>query len=178
MQEITNFARFYALFNRITYKGDAEDLKKEMVSRVTLGRTDSLREVTRREYQDLCDGLEKCFPGGDVPGMAAVREELRRQRSICLKLMQKLGIDTTDWTRINAFCQDGRIAGQPFGRLTSEELEVLAKKLRSIERKGGIRQIPDGEAPGTTATIVPFLRPDGGKRLEVERNNNIINLKQ
>jgi len=152
-QEITNFARFYALFNKIPYSGDREEFKKEMVSQATLGRTDSLREVTRREYQDLCAGLEKIFP--DTAARNAAREELRRQRSICLKLMQKLGIDTTDWQRINAFCQDGRIAGQPFGKLSSEELEQLSRKLRSIERKGGIRQL---EEPGPTATVIPFNR--------------------
>ena len=155
-QEITNFARFYALFNKIPCSGDREEFKKEMVSNATLGRTDSLREVTRREYQDLCEALEKVCPmSAEAKAREAAREELRRQRSICLKLMQKLGIDTTDWTRINAFCQDGRIAGQQFGKLTSEELEQLSRKLRSIERKGGIRQL---EEPGPTATIVPFNR--------------------
>ena len=150
-QEVTNFARFYATFNKIPYSGDREDLKKEMVEKVTLGRTSSLREVTKREYQDLCEGLEKIYPANRIK--EAAREELRRQRSICLKLMQKLGIDTTDWTRINAFCQDGRIAGKQFRDITSEELEQLAKKLRSIERKGGIREL---EEPGPKAIVVPF----------------------
>ena len=53
--------------------------------------------------------------------------------------MQKLGIDTTDWTRINAFCQDPRIAGKVFARLSNEELEQLSVKLRSIRRKGGLK---------------------------------------
>ena len=150
-QEVTNFARFYTTFNKIPYSGDREDLKKEMVEKVTLGRTDSLREVTKREYQDLCEGLEKIYPANRIK--EAVREELRRQRSICLKLMQKLGIDTTDWNRINAFCQDGRIAGKQFRDITSEELEQLSKKLRSIERKGGIREL---EEPGPKAIVVPF----------------------
>ena len=153
-QEITNFARFYALFNKIPYGGDRDEFKKEMVIRVTLGRTDSLRELTRREYQDLCEALEKVCPtSAEAKAREAAREELRRQRSICLRLMQKLGIDTTDWNRIDAFCQDGRIAGKPFRFISSEELEQLAKKLRSIERKGGIRQL---EEPGPKATIVPF----------------------
>mgnify|MGYP006916115896 CR=1 FL=1 len=171
-QEITNFARFYATFNKIPYGGDREEFKKEMVKNATLGRTDSLREVTRREYEDICQALEKCVPdgetvghsggrgggetvgrgGGETVGRGGGREELRRWRSICLKLMQKLGIDTTDWNRINAFCQDGRIAGKVFAQITTEELEVLAKKLRSIERKGGLRELPAADAPGTVAT--------------------------
>ncbi len=141
-QEVTNFGRFYATFNKIPYSGDREDLKKEMVEKVTLGRTGSLREVTKREYQDLCEGLEKIYPANRIKELA--REELRWQRSICLRLMQKLGIDTTDWNRINAFCQDGRIAGKQFRDITSEELEQLTKKLRSIERKGGLRSLDEG----------------------------------
>ena len=54
--------------------------------------------------------------------------------------MQQMGIDTTDWNRINAFCQDQRIAGKPFARLTNDELDALAVKLRSIQRKGGLKQ--------------------------------------
>lgn len=150
-QEVTNFARFYATFNKIPYSGDREDLKKEMVEKVTFGRTNSLREVTKREYQDLCEGLEKIYPSNRIK--EAAREELRRQRSICLKLMQKLGVNTLDWNRINAFCQDGRIAGKQFRDITTEELKLLACKLRSIERKGGIREL---EEPGPKAIVVPF----------------------
>lgn len=156
MQEITNFARFYALFNKIPCSGDREEFKKEMVSNATLGRTDSLREVTRREYQDLCEALEKVCPmSAEAKSREAAHDELRRQRSICLKLMQKLGIDTADWNRVNTFCQDGRIAGKVFRFLDTLELEQLSKKLRSIERKGGIRQL---EEPGPTAIVVPFNR--------------------
>ena len=42
--------------------------------------------------------------------------------------MQKLGIDTTDWTRINAFCQDQRIAGV-FSLLSNEEVEQAVKDI-------------------------------------------------
>ena len=150
-QEVTNFARFYATFNKISYSGDREDLKKEMVEKVTFGRTNSLREVTKREYQDLCEGLEKIYPANHIKELA--REELRRQRSICLRLMQRLGVNTLDWNRINAFCQDGRIAGKQFRDITTEELKLLACKLRSIERKGGIREL---EEPGPKAIVVPF----------------------
>ena len=151
-QEITNFARFYGLL-KLMPGMDKEELKRNLVSQWTCGRTDSLKEMTPHEYYKMCDHLDYTLRQEDH--RASVVLELKRQRSICLKLMQKLGIDTTDWTRINAFCQDGRIAGQPFGQLTSEELEQLSRKLRSIERKGGIRQL---EEPGPTATIVPFNR--------------------
>ena len=59
-QEVTNFSRFYASFNELPcYCGDREDFKKEVVSQYTFGRTESLKEMTRQEYKDCCDGMEK-----------------------------------------------------------------------------------------------------------------------
>lgn len=129
-QEVTNFARFFVAFNKLPYNGSREEFKKQVVLQYTWNRTDSLREMTRREYNDCCDALEKL--NGQKDGQ-------KKRRSECLKLMQKLGIDTTDWTRINAFCQDPRIAGKVFARLSNEELEQLSVKLRSIKRKGGLK---------------------------------------
>ena len=65
----------------------------------------------------------------------AYREELRRKRSTVLKLLQKQGIDTTDWDRVDTYCENPRIAGKRFARLTTEELEAVAVKLRIIQRK-------------------------------------------
>ena len=129
-QEVTNFARFYAALNLMPCGGDREELKKQVVRQYTWNRTDSLREMTRREYNDCCDGLEK---------LNGYKDEQKKRRSECLRLMQKLGIDTTDWVRINTFCQDPRITGKPFARLSNEELEQLSVKLRSIQRKGGLK---------------------------------------
>ena len=129
-QEVTNFARFYAALNLMPCGGDREELKKQVVRQYTWNRPDSLREMTRREYNDCCEGLEK---------LNGYKDEQKKRRSECLRLMQKLGIDTTDWTRINAFCQDPRITGKPFARLSNDELEHLSMKLRSIQRKGGLK---------------------------------------
>ncbi len=130
-QEVTNFARFYASFNRLPCSGGREDMKRTIVREYTWDRTDSLREMTRAEYNACCDALER---------ITGRKDEQKKKRSHCLKLMQKLGIDTTDWARINNFCQDPRIAGKPFAKITNDELDALSVKLRTIERKGGLRQ--------------------------------------
>ncbi len=130
-QEVTNFARFYAVFNKLPYEGEREDLKCSLVRQYTNNRTESLKGMTRTEYDTCCAALEE---------LSGQKDERKRKRSTCLKLMQKLGIDTTDWTRINSFCQDRRIAGKPFSKLRNTELDDLATKLRGIERKGGFRQ--------------------------------------
>lgn len=129
-QEVTNFARFYASFNRLPYTGDKETTKQDIVMQWTGNRTGSLREMTRVEYEACCEALER---------LTGRKDEQKKLRSRSLRLMQQLGIDTTDWTRINSFCQDRRIAGKPFARLTNEELETLSVKLRTMQRNGGLK---------------------------------------
>ena len=135
-QEVTNFARFYALFNKLPYQGDREEFKKQIVLQYTWNRTDSLKEMTAKEYEVCCTALEKL--SGQDEWRQKLREELRRKRSVCLKLMQQLGIDNTDWNRVNEFCNNPRIAGKPFVQVSTAELEQLAIKLRAIQRKGGL----------------------------------------
>ena len=149
-QEVTNFARFFAAFNRMPCSGDREGMKRDLVRQWTWNRTDSLREMTRTEYDACCDAMER---------ITGIRSEQKKKRSACLRLMQQMGIDTTDWNRINAFCQDQRIAGKPFARLTNDELDALAVKLRSIQRKGGLKQ---SEKLKVKSEEVAYVLPMGG----------------
>lgn len=146
-QEVTNFARFYALFNKLPYSMNKEDLKKEIVLQYTWNRTDSLKDMTAAEYNACCEGLEK---------LTGQKDRQKKKRSECLKLMQRLGIDTTDWARINSFCENPQIAGKPFARITVEELDKLATKLRTIQRKGGLRQKKEVKPDGGVAFIIPM----------------------
>lgn len=137
-QEVTNFARFYGILKKnyeFATKELGDEFKEGVVSQFTNGRTTSLREMTRKEYDMMCDKLE----GVTAKLIRTAKDEQRKHRSQCLRLMQKLGINTTDWVRVNAFCEDPRIAGKVFRRLSNEELDQLAVKLRTIERKGGLR---------------------------------------
>lgn len=131
MQEVTNFARFYSILKRVPKIGDNEYLKKEMVSVATGGRTESLKEITRKEYDDLCNILEKRFP----EKRNIYVEQRRKKRSSCLKLLQKIGVDTTSWPAINDYCKSPKIAGKVFAELDIEELQQLSKKLRMILKK-------------------------------------------
>ncbi len=131
MQEVTNFARFYSILKRVPKISDNEYLKKEMVSVATGGRTESLKEITRKEYDDLCNLLEKRFP----EKRNIYVEQRRKKRSSCLKLLQKIGVDTTNWTAINNYCKSPKIAGKVFADLDIEELQQLSLKLRMILKK-------------------------------------------
>ena len=98
------------------------------------------------------------FPwNGNTDAIQAAKDKM----DAGFEFMQKIGIDTTDWERVNNFCLNPRIAGKPFGRLDTEELEQLAVKLRSIERKGGLkvketekRQEHEVKQPGRAVYVI------------------------
>lgn len=150
MEEGFNYARFYVALKAVCKPGhwDEREYKEDLLLKVTGGRTKSLKELTEDEYDNACRWLEVF----QKPGRKQ-QFDLRRSRSIALHLMQKIGVDTTDWTRVNAFCKDSRITGKVFCRLDQDELEALAVKLRVIERKGGLKS-PASETLGTVAKIV------------------------
>lgn len=123
-----SYGRFWRAWNRLSHR-DSEEEKRLMVQNWTNGRTEHLSEMTQAEYDAACKELEAA---------SGYDRELKRRRSICLRLMQGLQIDTSDWQRVNDFCRTPRISGKPFGRLSVEELESLSVKLRAIARKGGL----------------------------------------
>ncbi len=140
------YGRFYALLGKVPYMGDGSGFKDEIVSDFTGGRTTHVHEMTEGEYRAACEALES---------YANSREALRRARSRALHLMQGLGVDTADWTRINAFCLDARIAGREFGALDVKALEALAKKLRGIARHGGLNARREAAAPEKKMVYIP-----------------------
>ena len=147
-QQVTNFSRFFASFNELPcYCGSREEFKKEIVSQYTFGRTESLKEMTWQEYNDCCDGLEK---------LSGRKDRLKRNRSICLKLIQEIGVDTTDWQRINEFCKHPRICGKEFARIRLDEMEDFQRKLRAIKKKGGLKEKEDVNNPGKMVMYIPL----------------------
>ena len=139
-----NYARFYTLLKKMPGAD-----KETLVEQYTDGRTTSLRETTRQEYDRMCRDMER--ETGYDEFVEGIRRQLRRRRSEVLKLMQQLGINTTDWNRVDAFCEDVRIAGKAFRHISIDELEALAVKLRTIARKGGLKAHPQQPEQPTTA---------------------------
>lgn len=124
-----NYHRFYGLLRGLR-ASDPEGLKESLVESFTEGRTTHLHEMTGAEYSAMCASIE---------ARTGWTEKRRKARSLCLKLMQQCGVDTTDWDKVNAFCRSGRIAGKEFARLDIGELGSLQVKLRSILRRGGLK---------------------------------------
>lgn len=152
MEAERNYARFYALLNRLPGAD-----KETLVEQYTHGRTTRLHQTTLEEYNSMCDDMAR------VVGCDERMAELRRRRSGCLKLMQMMGVDTTDWPTVDNFCLNPRIAGKPFARLSPDELGALQAKLRAIMRKGGLRK--------ATAKQQPIERKDDAAVIVFHINN-------
>ena len=123
-----NYRKFYALLARMPYAD-----KETLVYQYTKGRTGHLRQMHPEEYRMMLRDMKRVVDDDEAS------RELKKRRSAVLKLMQQLGIDTTRWPNVDAFCTDARIAGKVFRRLSMNELEALVPKLRSILNKGGLK---------------------------------------
>ena len=133
-----NYRAFYALLGRMPGVRDKEEFKREMASQYSGGNAHRLHELTDDEYQRLVADMERV--AGVDQARERYRERLRTLRSQVLHQMQVLGIDTSDWKRVDRYCLDARIAGKEFRRLTPADLEELGVKLRIIQRKRNERQ--------------------------------------
>ena len=147
-----NYSRFYAVCKA---KGvDLEQYKDDLISEFTHGRTTSLKEMTDAEYEEMCDCLQndRCVSeSGDE-----FQARRRKSRSAVLNRIQRLGVDTTDFSKVNAFCLDRRIAGKPFGMLSIDELDALVPKLEAMLRKPK----PQREAKTPAMPMFIYFRPN------------------
>lgn len=134
-----DYRRFWALLRDMP---GAE--KEEIVLQFTNGRTTHLHLMTADEYDRMVRMLDGIVANDR-------RVELRKRRRICLKLLQEIGVDTGDWTRVNAYCANARIAGRAFGEISAEGLKALAVKLRAIKKK----TVVAGAATTRGSEVVP-----------------------
>lgn len=129
MEETTrNYKRFYMLLKQLPHAD-----KDTLVWQYTQGRTKSLREASKWEYDVMCRDMERVVNNDNK--VALKQAALRKARSGVLHQLQIYGLDTTDWATVDAFCQNPRIAGKPFRELTITELNEVNKKIRVIIKK-------------------------------------------
>lgn len=123
---IDNYRRFYAILRHMPPLYERDEQKKQLVLQYTNGRTDSLRDMTEKEYKKMCHELGRWY-GTD--------EAYRKLKGACLGLIQQLGKDTTDWDEVDRYCLDPRIASKRFRELSYNELIRLHRKLHKIKDK-------------------------------------------
>lgn len=128
METERNYARFYALLGKLPGAD-----KETLVYQYTNGRTTHLHLMATNEYQSMCNEMERV--AGYDERREAWRKEMKRKRSAVLHQLQLLGVDTADWSKVDAYCLNKRIAGKVFRELDGEELDALLVKLRIIRRK-------------------------------------------
>lgn len=138
MGKVANYTRFYALLKRMP--GNQDDLKEQLVLAYTDNRTSSLKEMKQSEYDAMCASMQETVNGGISAAEFTAR--IKGYRSKVLHWLQVIGIDTTDWDRVDAYCLDSRIAGKVFRKLTIPELEALVPKLKAIARKAKEKPAP------------------------------------
>ena len=138
------YSKFFAYFKLLPKTGDEEDIKNELVSSISQGRTTSLRELSRAEYDLLLLKLDQMI--------WEQRKMLRKQRSVVLRLMTAIGLNTSEWANIDNFCRQPRIAGKFFRFLDYEELVALERKLRAIKGK---RSAHSSDQPTANVLVLP-----------------------
>lgn len=148
-----NYARFYALLKQMPYAD-----KETLVEQYTHGRTTHLHETTAQEYRIMCDEMERV--SGYAERRKALQAQLRKKRSACLRLMQQLGVNTTDWAQVDNFCLNPRVSGKRFAQLSEDELTTLQVKLRMIKKHGGLKSRPKAQPKTEQTTIYISLGGD------------------
>lgn len=149
-----NYGEFFALLKKLP--GGADGLKEDLVSSFTNGRTTSLRQMTIAEYNSMCASMREGQEKADnklSPEM--FRIEIKRRRSAVLKRLQKLGVDTTNWTHIDNFCMNSKVAGKVFRKISIEELADLVPKLESMLRKKGTHDV---DVPRNLIDMKEFIK--------------------
>ena len=137
----TNYARFYSLLKQMPGAGtmDATSLKEDLVWQFTNLRTQSLKEMRESEYNSMCAHMQQVIDKHNAKMKKPLSEQeraLKAARSAVLTRLQKMGIDTTDFGKVDQFCMINKIAGKLFRHLTLDELKDLIPKLEAMMAKG------------------------------------------
>lgn len=89
---------------------------------------ESTKDLTEKQLDELIIRVQAIINKKQTEG-----DQLTRQwRHKCLRMMHECGVDTHDWEAVNAFCMDKRIAGKHLYELTTDELQVLHRKLHNV----------------------------------------------
>ena len=137
----TNYARFYSLLKQMPGAGtmDTTSLKEDLVWQFTNLRTQSLKEMRDSEYNNMCAHMQQVVDKHNAKMKKPLSEQeraIKAARSAVLTRLQKMGIDTTDFGKVDQFCMINKIAGKLFRHLTLDELKDLIPKLEAMMAKG------------------------------------------
>lgn len=118
-----NYARFYALLKQMPGKVEKDDL----IWQFTGMRTNSLRDMTDTEYDRLVNHMV-----GIVDQNQPDEKVIKKLRSGILTRLQRHGVNTADWTAVNRFMLNPRIAGKALYQMSIDEMQRLIPRLEQI----------------------------------------------
>jgi hypothetical protein len=127
-------ARFFALLKRLPFF-----TKGELVWKYSHMLTDSLSqfyEADRQSYYTMISDMQQMVDEMDNNNDRTIK----KLRSAILHRLQKHGVDTTNWSRVNQFLEQPRIAGKRLYDITEEEMRTLIKKLERILEKDAAQE--------------------------------------
>jgi hypothetical protein len=108
--------------------------KEDIVYAYSSQTTTSLRDFYANhplEYQAMINDLEHKITINRLKNEKLIKDK----RSAVLKRIQKYGIDTTEWSKVNDFLLQPKIAGKKLYDMSIDEMNSLIKKLESILKK-------------------------------------------
>ena len=128
MKKTHNHSQFWTLFAQMP-GADKDQLVWESSNMLTNSLTDFL-EKNPSGYKSMIAHMQNAISTAKCPN-----ENIKLYRSGVLKRLQKYGVDTTDWTKINAFLKQPQITGKVMYQLSIDEMRTLITKLESMITK-------------------------------------------
>ena len=132
----SKFAQFFGLLKRLPHAN-----KEELVWAYSNMLTTSLKEFYKMrpgEFDAMLIDLEKKMP---ALSKKEAEEEIKKYRSAILHRLQKYGLDTTNWSVVNAFMSQPKIAGKPLYKMTIDDMKALIPKMESMLAKDAVKQV-------------------------------------
>ncbi len=115
-----------------------EQTRHDLVHGWTEGRTQSTRELTPKELDDLIWKIQNdAFFGSNIKRSANALQELaiKQKRSTVLAIAQRVGIHSgTDFEQFNSFMKNRSVHKKKLSAYTFDELDELIKQMHTIER--------------------------------------------
>jgi hypothetical protein len=115
-------------YKTLLRQSDCKDNEADLLSAYNVK---SCKDLSQPDIRELIDWLSKrCKPLDVAP-------DLRKARSKVLSQLQSMGYacQGNDWSRVNEYLALPRIAGKRMYDMDEEELVVLFRKLKAIQRK-------------------------------------------
>lgn len=130
MKTLTNVhARFYGLIKHFPHL-----TKEDIVWQYSGMLTTSLSTFYEKKpgaYFAMISEMQKIANGMKTPATPD-QNSIKKLRSAILHRLQKHGVDTTNWDKVNRFMENPRIAGKRLYNMSEAEMKAFIPKMESI----------------------------------------------